>query len=37
MKGADPGLGSSGDAGESYPLMPGPESVETRPGWEELV
>ena len=34
MKGADPGLGSSGDAGESCPLMPGPESGRERTGEE---
>lgn len=34
MKGADPGLGSGGDAGESCPLMPGPESGRERTGEE---
>lgn len=34
MKEADPGLGSSGDAGESWPLMLGPGSGQERTGEE---
>lgn len=34
MKVADPGLGSNGDAGESWLLIPGPGSGQERTGEE---